>query len=315
MIAGPRKHLGRIADRSATVLAFLWTAALRVRLTIQDRFVPVSTIYYATPIIVLAGGAGLTALLFLSCRRRGRALCSACAALGCLIWWHQVSYVSHPGNAGEKGLRILVWNTADDATRRAGIIAQIRQADPDIIALNEFGDGTDEEIGLLRAAFPGYELSDVYYGLILLVRGELVEITNGELGPRGKYKHAVVRIGGQSLNIIQPEIKSNPFRSRATAWQRLNEVAGPLLDQPTMILGDTNTPTDSIHVQWVRERFVNAFEQAGNGHYVTWPMPCPVLAIDHAWVNRYLRVTRCELLWTRWSDHRPILLEVVPAGG
>ncbi len=314
MMALRRKHFGRIADLAATILACLWMVAVLVRLTVRDRFVPASTIYYATPVIALAGIAGLIAMLFLFRRRRGRALASVCAALGCLIWWYLTACASHSGTAGDKGLRILVWNTADHAMQRSGIISQIQRADPDIIALNEFGPGTDEELRLLRAAFPGYECSDVYFGMILLVRGHLTRIVDGELGPRGKYRHAVVRIEDQSLDIIQPEIKSNPFRSRATAWQRLSEVAGPLLDRPSMILGDTNTPIDSVHLGWVRERFVNAFEQAGNGHHATWPVPCPVLAIDHAWVSQHFRVTRCELPWTWYSDHRPIMFEVTPAG-
>ncbi len=57
-----------------------------------------------------------------------------------------------------------------------------------------------------------------------------------------------------------------------------------------------------------------AFATAGRGHHATWPVPCPLLAIDHVRVSRGLRVASCALPWTWRSDHLPGGVGLLPAG-
>lgn len=313
MIACCRRHAGIIADRAAAVLAVYWAVALLIRLIVRDRFVPASTIFYATPIVVLAGIAALACVLFLVRRRRRMGWLSLAAAVVCMAWWHCATRFASATASDDTGVRVLVWNTAGRALERSGAIDQIRRANPDIIAMNEAGPATEERIAQYAAALPGYNVSTIYHGMMLITRGELVEHGCGDLANHAWYKHTSVLVGGTRVNIIQPEIRSNPFYSRAAAMQTLTRLARSMSNESTIIAGDFNTPSDSIHLRGLRQDFVNAFEAAGNGHYATWPIPCPVLAIDQAWVSRPLRVTRCELAWTWKSDHQPLIFEFRPA--
>ena len=43
------------------------------------------------------------------------------------------------------------------------------------------------------------------------------------------------------------------------------------------------------------------------GFAPTWPVPCPVLSLDHVWASRSLAVRTCEQGWSLRSDHRPVL--------
>ncbi|HPD28717.1 MAG TPA: endonuclease/exonuclease/phosphatase family protein [Phycisphaerae bacterium] len=310
MIAWCRRNAGSIADQAAAVLAVYWVVALLIRLTVRDSFVPASTIFYATPIIVLAGIAAIACLLLLVRRRRRMGWLCLGAAVACMAWWHCATRFTSATASDGKGVRVLAWNTAGRALERPGVIDQIRRVNPDIIAMNEAGPATKERIAQYAAAFPGYNISTIYHGMILITRGELVEHECGDLADRAWYKHTSVLVGGVRLSVIQPEIRSNPFYSRAAAIQTLTRLACSMSNEPTIIIGDFNTPADSIHLRGLRQDFLNAFEAAGKGHYATWPIPCPVLAIDQAWVSRLLRVTRCELGWTWKSDHRPLICEI-----
>jgi endonuclease/exonuclease/phosphatase family metal-dependent hydrolase len=86
----------------------------------------------------------------------------------------------------------------------------------------------------------------------------------------------------------------------------------PRLGGPLLVAGDFNLPADSAWFDGWRDRLTNAFEAAGRGWYLSWPSPFPVLALDHAWVSPSVEVVRCELRFTTFSDHRPILLEIRP---
>jgi len=73
-------------------------------------------------------------------------------------------------------------------------------------------------------------------------------------------------------------------------------------------MGDFNTPVDSVFVAPLAERLTNAFQARGNGYYVTWPVPLPVLSLDQVWASREVELRDCELGWTWRSDHRPVVV-------
>lgn len=79
-------------------------------------------------------------------------------------------------------------------------------------------------------------------------------------------------------------------------------------------MGDFNTPPDSVHFKPIRQGFRNAFEIRGNGYSATWPIPLPLLTIDQIWTSHGIRVSRCECAWSWYSDHRPLLAELVIQG-
>ncbi|MGE0710801.1 MAG: hypothetical protein AB7N76_02055 [Planctomycetota bacterium] len=49
---------------------------------------------------------------------------------------------------------------------------------------------------------------------------------------------------------------------------------------------------------------------AGRGYLPTWPVPAPVLTIDHAWLGPGLRAARAEARGSWCSDHRALLVDL-----
>jgi endonuclease/exonuclease/phosphatase family metal-dependent hydrolase len=77
-----------------------------------------------------------------------------------------------------------------------------------------------------------------------------------------------------------------------------------------VLMGDFNTPSDSVHFDSLRQGFQNAFETGGNGNAATWPVPLPVLAIDHIWTNRLVRVHSARHAGSVQSDHKAVFAEL-----
>ena len=87
-------------------------------------------------------------------------------------------------------------------------------------------------------------------------------------------------------------------------------MASQYADHPTIIVGDFNTPVDSVFLNPIRQTYRHAFEVAGTGYLATWPIPAPVIAIDHCWVSKHIDVTACRIKWALHSDHRPIVTDL-----
>jgi endonuclease/exonuclease/phosphatase family metal-dependent hydrolase len=100
-----------------------------------------------------------------------------------------------------------------------------------------------------------------------------------------------------------PRLERGPLLDRARRWA---ESRG---DVPLVTLGDFNTPFDASGFDAWRAAFRHAFATSGSGWAPTWPMPIPVLEIDHVWTNSRIDVSRCEHGLSLASDHRPVLFE------
>ncbi|MDG1897377.1 MAG: hypothetical protein P8J37_20975 [Fuerstiella sp.] len=121
----------------------------------------------------------------------------------------------------------------------------------------------------------------------------------------------MLSIGDHDVALIVCDLPSRPYHRRSESIQRVTRIAAKSSDQPSVIVGDMNTPVDSVHFQQLRSRYRNAFAAGGHGYHATWPMPLPVIAIDHCWVSRHINVAACRLKWTFSSDHRPIVADLI----
>lgn len=287
---------------------FLLTVGLLLRLTtIRDSIPYLSVFYYATPLIVMA----LAALILSGSRIRSRQWRAASAwlvlSLGLFGWWHASTYCSHPADASAAEStttkKLLVWNIAYVDAGWPAILQELRKHDADVIGLIEVGPGYPDILDQIRAAFPEYQLFWDSHA-ILLARGEWELREWGSLNRDGNY--AVVRAhfpDGLKLDTAIIDIHGFILMPRGPAMHVLNEVLSRHTSEPVCLMGDFNTPPDSVFFQPIRERFENAFEVSGNGYYVTWPTLAPVLALDHIWLPPGTAVSS-ELTTTPLSDHR-----------
>jgi endonuclease/exonuclease/phosphatase family metal-dependent hydrolase len=298
----------RAASGAAWALAALSLAAFLVRLLLRDRAAFLAPLFYATPPMVLAGLLAGAALLW---GRGARARRAAGFAAVALLW--SLGMHRYPGIRGEAGLRVVLWNVGGGHWDEGEVARALREEDSDVALVAEAPAARVRAARFLEAAFAGRTTRRLPGDMVLAVRGRILDVRSHPLGDRdGDASVVRVEVGTRALTVVAVDLSSDPFYSRAPAFRALGallEACGP---GPLLVLGDFNTPRDSVHFDAWRCRLVHAFEAAGGGSGATWPWPVPLLSIDHVWAGSPLRVLSCEIAGSRASDHRRVRVGLGP---
>jgi endonuclease/exonuclease/phosphatase family metal-dependent hydrolase len=302
--------------------AVLWLNGTLLRLTVRDGNDLLAPIFYATPWPVLAV---LTLPVMWFFRRNPKAI------FGLIVIAHLFggAWIMHqwkprrekPPEPGE--LRVFQWNVASPTRSFAAIAKRVREANADIIALNEAAIRVRKKLPLeeiekqldtalerWRGEFADYAyLRSTNHGLVL-IRGEVNSHQKHDLGVHSGCMVVEVRHQERDFRVLHADIVSRPNLSRREPLRRLTEIALSLNDRPLILVGDFNTPCDSVHLLELRKAFRNAFEVAGQGSIDTWPAYFPVLALDQVWTSAGLRAVDCQHGIAFRSDHRPVTADL-----
>lgn len=285
-------------------------AGVLVRFTVRDATLATAWLFYLAQPICLAAACLFLSVVWLRLGRRVAAGVALAAAAGFTAAWVSTSFRS-PSSAPPAGAayRALVWNTSYGTFGRDGILDTLRHSGADLIGLVERPTRSLKAEELSIQGRPPYRLIAESAGLQIFSLHPGRRVASNKLGRGGLYLLAEVELDGRPLKVLLVDVASSPRISRADSLGRAAELADKQADEPLLIIGDFNTPPDSVHFAPLRERLVSAFEGAGSGYAPTWPSPLPVLTLDQAWLNRGLRPVRCRAGWTMHSDHRPLLVD------
>lgn len=203
--------------------------------------------------------------------------------------------------AGVDPIRLVHWNVSWGLFGGEPILKQIAQDQPDLCVLSEAPKtGVFDEMA--RQLQPdGQTLHALDLALISrfpFEEGEGIPMRRGRgwwvriHAPRGDFLLAVI------------DIQSNAFNDRSVPLSDLEAWLAALpQDLPLVLVGDFNTPRDSVYFAPIRKRLRNAFESAGWGWPYTWPMPFPMYALDHAWISPGIQACSYQLRPALCSDH------------
>ena len=276
-----------------------------VRCTVRDAWLPVAIIFYATPWPVLAALAGWIAWRW----RRLRALPLALVACALAVWFSSGWKFATP-SAARADLRVAHWNVARPVRWLPSVAAELRALDADVITVAEALPRVGDTAPRWLAEFPGYRAEFSGGGLLCLVRGEIQNRESASLGPGSFYTALDVEVKGRALSILQVDLVATPWRSRREPLEQLARLIAARADRPLIVAGDFNTPRDSALFGPLRMRLAHSWEAAGRGSAETWPMPFPVLSLDHVWIGGGLRALRCEHGVSVRSDHRAVIVDL-----
>jgi len=293
----------RWSFRASVLFLAACLVPLAVRLVFRDRIAGLAALTYATPVCVLAALAALAcALAAYGGRRR---LAAATAALaGALGVWAVAGEVSLHPNAGSGRYRGLLWNVDHGHLGWDRVAARVRAEDPDIAAFIDAGRSPGAASTALASVLQDrniYWWNDV---LALAVRGRITDARYYPLGLGSHAGVAHVEIDGRRLTVVVVHPRSSPTESRGPAFAQLESLLASLDGEPLLVLGDFNTPSDSVFFDPLRAHLHSAFETVGMGFAGSWPMPIPLLAIDQVWSSDSLSMRSCHLSGSSASDHR-----------
>ncbi len=297
-------------------VAALWLVAL-MDWTIRDRIPLLAVCFYATPPFVLSALAFLVAFvkpargtanprLVRGLTRSALLLCGVS-----LLHGYLVDFRSGPAFAATPtAKRLVYWNIARGKFASWQTLAkQARLLDADIVAIAEATDDEVQSRDFWETHFTGYAVLPLGDGLVVLAKGTATEIPCDVQVKDGTIRHLLLNVGDTPLDLILADLPSHPLVSRGPILNRLFQLMESRRDHATLVVGDFNTPPASVWFQPWRKDWRHAWEVAGHGYRPTWPLPVPVLALDHVWGNTLLTFHDCAGGWSRASDHRPLIVE------
>ncbi|MEZ6053477.1 MAG: endonuclease/exonuclease/phosphatase family protein [Planctomycetaceae bacterium] len=293
------------------MLTFAVLTGAVLHLTVKDSVPLLATVFYALPLPVIL----LLAIARLVCARilrDSRSTVIWAVVVFSVVGWTTTSlYEWHSLVASQDTIRVVCWNTGQGKGRWRPAYAEIiNRLQPDIVGLIEAGGDLQATRQFFESQCPGYQVSALRGGLICLSRGTAGEGSVSTLAGGGKCGQVSLNIHGQSVELLLVDVHSSPLKFRADPLKALAEKAAQLQDRPVIILGDFNTPNDSVHLEALRTHHTHAFEAAGQGYACTWPIPLPVLNLDQIWTNAHCVPVSCHHEWTVLSDHRLVVADI-----
>jgi endonuclease/exonuclease/phosphatase (EEP) superfamily protein YafD len=339
-VAPPRRG---VANRGLAALTWLSTGAaiawLAFSYLLPQRLTDIGRVYGRLAAVAFYGrvftfhvGLLLTVALVMAgvLRRRWLALTAALAA-AVALWPTAAACLPRtvPSAVG-RPVRILSMNVKYTNADPDDVIAEVRKADPDVLAIEEFGASSRRP---LEAALTGdYPFrcvrADGNIGLGLYSRlpfeGGRPQVSFG--GVRRQIR-AVVRVGDRpvAVYVLHP---LSPRTIRRVIYNRL--FTADLVDQlhreplPVVLAGDFNftaeTPNAAALTRPTDLALTDAFDLAGRGRGSTWPVRprwagwLPGVRIDHVYLAPGLTCPRYATGGYMGSDHLPIAVDVAVAG-
>ena len=292
----------------ATGASSLLLVGLLIRLTIKDQLYGPSALYYALPWIVLAGLALVAAAAWFQLQnRRWIALGFTLLAIPLALTHWQQQQVHNPSKTPScETITVLYWNlNRPDASIIPAEVDAIQQLDPDLIVLGETNELSDMPEDFFRRQFSAYQVDEVALpGMVLMAKGDILQQSGNLFYPRQRMIQATVKIKGQTLAVYGVDLDASAFANKRKIMSVLmRTVAKQKENVPSIIAGDFNLPLDSTHFETTRITHRHALETGYTGSIATWPVPTPVLAIDHIWASKDLRILEANKYPTGQSDH------------
>ena len=245
--------------------------------------------------------------------------------VGCAIRHPKSAYTARKPHV----IRILTYNIRPglgmDGQRVLNRIAKIiRDARPDVVALQEVDNGTRRADGLNQARylaqltgldayyFPAMPFDGGHYGIVLLTCLPVTQRDTLPLPGEPRVAGAIRVVwqcssGAETLWVIGTHLDTKP-RSRRQSVVLLHQWVKHLGGAPAILAGDLNAPPDSptlraLATVWTLPEWVSPL--------YTFPADTPRVQIDYvlyrpadAW-----KVVRAEVLHEPVaSDHRPLLV-------
>jgi len=226
-------------------------------------------------------------------------------------------------HGADKPLRLLHWNIRWGRDGWEGIAAELRKHKADICILSEVpyqdSEGKHYTYLPLKATGRDFAIRNIADRLgsgytasridtmAIFARGEL---ENGRWFAKNKgfIGYSVIwNYQGKKLNLFAVDMPSGIFVERDPLLRKI--VSWIERDKADIAVGDFNAPRRSKALSPLPEGFVHAYDAAGLGWSYTWPVPCPVYAIDQCILGTRIVPLQYSLNSTGYSDHRHQVLD------
>lgn len=278
---------------------------LILHFTIKDSVNDLIYVFYATPKPILLILNLFLILLFIKPKRM-RLILSGSAAMLFLIWIISDFRFRLHSSEAESDITVLYWNAARGKTNAFQLIAnKIESISPDIIGLVE-AENLDESFFIKYENAPyNYTFKKIGGDILIGVKGTINNIYNFDSDHFYKYGKVEATVNNEPYTLFIVDIFANQPYFRKRILSDLYKAID--LEKNVMVLGDFNTPYESLHFKPFKENLWNAERKAGSGLITSWPDKYPLLQIDHIWSSKNILPVYSYNKASDFSDHSLII--------
>jgi len=166
------------------------------------------------------------------------------------------------------------------------------------------------DVAFWRGRFPAHRAHPLEGSLLVLSRQPLSQVAVHDLGRRGHLAVARTTLDGRALELAVVDFPSDPTAVRRPFVQHPELLRPVAPGAARVVLGDFNTPRDSVWFAAYDGLYTHAFDAAGRGWRPTWPAWFPVVDLDHVWVAGAADIGCSFVVRTGLSDHRPVVADL-----
>ncbi|MFO0919622.1 MAG: endonuclease/exonuclease/phosphatase family protein [Planctomycetaceae bacterium] len=278
---------------------------------VRDRYpFPLTLFYYGLPRPILFGLAVATALT--APRFSARLLWSAVAVVFAVVCW-QLDF-EHRAVPAEtmpaSGQTVIFWNVGRDLPDDVAVVDGFLESGADLFGLVETGDLAAGWLDDWQKRHVNHQLITLPNNCLIAVRGRVREQGEIPLSQESFASWADVEINGTVVRAVVVDLAANVWISRKEPLLKLAAALESWGDRPVIVMGDFNTPDDSVWFDHFPRDYREVFRTAGAGYAPTWPWPCPVLKLDQIWVSGGVQLLSARQVGNWSSDHRVVRAKV-----
>jgi len=261
--------------------------AVLIHFAVKDYFYASAIIFYAFPLPIIM----LLSSFSIIVNKKWRKISMLFLLVLSVIWYFK-SYTSNHENAVNEGLEVVVWNAGHDQSFEEAFIEN--KQIPDVLVLIECNLKSIQET---RNKYPNYyfHLSEEEIGIFsktpLKIISEVTSETNS----------TVLKFTTNNIIFYAVDLTAEVFNSREEELQFV--YSNIAYRSNSIVLGDFNTPLESIYFEDFKNNYNHAFSVKGKGFKETWFWNLPLLSLDHIWVSHNLRINKTDKIHTWKSDH------------
>lgn len=220
-------------------------------------------------------------------------------------WFNNAYVFPRTVEIPEEATSVIFWNAADRPTLPLEILSEnIKNIQPDIIALVETEFATEDDIQKLSNEFPDYEFRLLQGFMMIGVKGHIENI------------NYVIEEYSYDINFVEMQLHNGPLllaltdtfqsptmdkkKTLDTLWQLITDRNADL------IVSDFNTPYESVHFRKLETDYTS-FHDYGQGFSATWPNGIPLLEIDQIYAAKIFTPVLLKKFYYPVSDHAMLL--------
>ncbi|MCX6857228.1 MAG: hypothetical protein NTV80_20250 [Verrucomicrobia bacterium] len=214
--------------------------------------------------------------------------------------------VANEKQASDEPLTILYWNLCRPNGLDQEMVDLVKETQPDLAVFVEAGNA-GSFLTKYSELLPEYRPELMPRGIMRLSRMQTGSARSAVLPRMAAYSQFDLAGRGPDFPVIVADIYPHVFHSRKPQIDSVFAQTSKRTD--AIVIGDFNTPLESVHLALFRAHFTEAFEAAGFGFKETWPCGLPLLSIDHIWIGPDWQVLKADKFWRlTGSDHAALLV-------